>query len=48
MRLLRRITLAMSAAPSSPANTAVSLEPRHFGMWSKSGSNLSQQNCKGG
>jgi hypothetical protein len=32
MRLLRRITLAMSAAPSSPANTAVSLEPRHFGM----------------
>jgi AraC-like DNA-binding protein len=32
MRLLRHITLAMSAAPSSPANTAVSLEPRHFGM----------------
>jgi AraC-like DNA-binding protein len=32
MRLLLRITLAISAAPSSPANTAVCLEPRHFGM----------------
>ena len=48
MRLLRRITLAMSAAPSSPANTAVSLEPRHFRTLSRSGSNLSQQNCEGG
>ena len=44
MRLLRRITLAMSVAHSSPANTVVSLEPRHFGMWSRSGSSLSQQN----
>jgi hypothetical protein len=44
MRLLRRITLVMSVAPSSPANTADSLEPRHFGMWSRFGSNLSQQN----
>ena len=48
MRLLRRITLAMRAGHSSPANTAVSLEPRHFGTLSRSGSNLSQQNCEGG
>ena len=44
MRLLRRITLGMSVGHSSPANTAVSLEPRHFGMWSRSGNSLSQQN----
>jgi hypothetical protein len=24
------------------------LEPRHVGMWSRSGSRLGQQNCKGG
>ena|ERR1700733_15012408 len=48
MRLPRRITLDMPVAHSSPANTDDSLEPRHFGMWSRSGSNLSQQNCKGG
>jgi hypothetical protein len=29
-------------------NTAVSLEPRQFGMWSRSGNSLSQQDCKGG
>jgi hypothetical protein len=44
MRLLRRITLGMSVGHSSPANTAVSLESRHFGMWSRSGNSLSQQN----
>jgi hypothetical protein len=47
MRPLRRITLVMRAAHSSPANTAVSLEPHHFGTWGRSGSNLSQQNCEG-
>jgi hypothetical protein len=46
MRPLRRITLVMRAAHSSPANTAVSLEPHHFGTWSRSGSNLRQQNCE--
>ena len=44
MRLLRRITLAISVGHSSPANSAASLEPRHFGMWSRSGNSLSQQN----
>ena len=44
MRLLRRITLAISVGHSSPANIAASLEPRHFGMWSRSGNSLSQQN----
>ena len=44
MPLLRRITLVMSVAPSSPANTAVSLEPRHFGMWSRFDNSLNQQN----
>jgi hypothetical protein len=44
MRLLRRITLVMSVAPSSPANTAVCLEPRHFGMWSRFDNSLNQQN----
>src|SRR5258708_9182722 len=48
MLLLRRITLVMRAGHSSAANTAVSLEPRHVGMWSRSGSRLGQQNCKGG
>ena len=48
MHLLRRITLAMRAGHSSPANTAVSLEPRHFGTLSRSANNLSQQNCEGG
>src|SRR6267378_1366850 len=38
MLLLRRITLVMRAGHSSAANTAVSLEPRHVGMWSRSGS----------
>jgi hypothetical protein len=47
MRLLRRITLGMSVAHSSPANTAVSLELRRFGMWSKPASSLDQQNCEG-
>ena len=44
MRLLRRITLVMSVAPSSPTNTAVSLEPRHFGMWNRCDNSLNQQN----
>ena len=48
MRPLRHIRLGMSAAHSSAANTAASLESHHFGMWSRSGSNLNQQNCKGG
>ena len=48
MHLLRRITLVMRAAHSSLVNTAVSLEPRHFGTLSRSGSNLSQQNSEGG
>ena len=30
------------------SRSAVSLEPRHFGMWNRSSSNLSEQNCKGG
>jgi hypothetical protein len=38
----------MRAAHSSLVNTAVSLEPRHFGTLSRSGSNLSQQNSEGG
>ena len=48
MRLVRHITLVMRAAHSSLVNTAVSLEPRHFGTLSRSGSNLSQQNSEGG
>jgi hypothetical protein len=40
MRLPRRITLDMPVAHSSPANTAASLEPRHFGMWSWPASRL--------
>jgi hypothetical protein len=46
MRLLRRITLAMSVGHHSPANTAVSLELRRFGTWGRSVSNLRQQNCR--
>jgi hypothetical protein len=34
----------MSVAHSSAANTAVSLGPRRFGMWGKSGGSPSQQN----
>ena len=48
MRPMRRITLVMRAAHSSPATTAVSLEPRLFGMWSRPASSLNQQNCEGG
>src|SRR5882762_6531941 len=48
MLLLPRITLDMRAGHSSAANTAVSLEPRHVGMWSRSGSRLGKQNCEGG
>ena len=44
MRLLRRITLAMLVGHNSPANTADSLEPRHFGMWSRFDNSLNQQN----
>jgi hypothetical protein len=44
MRLPRRITSDMPAAHSSPANTALSLELRHFEMWSRFGSSLSQKN----
>ena len=40
MRPLRRITLVMRAAHSSPVNTAVSLEPRRLGMWSWPASSL--------
>jgi hypothetical protein len=36
--------LAMLVGHNSPANTAVCLEPRHFGTWSRSVSSLSQQN----
>jgi hypothetical protein len=46
MRLVRHITLVMRAAHSSPVNTAVSLEPRRFGMWSRPASSLKQQNCE--
>ena len=44
MRLPRRITLDMAVGHSSPANTADSLEPRHFGMWSRFDNSLNQQN----
>jgi hypothetical protein len=46
MRLVRHITLVMRAAHSSPVNTAVSLEPRRFGMWSRPASSLKQKNCE--
>src|SRR5258705_11992298 len=48
MLLRRGIPLVMRAGHSSAANTAVSLERRHVGMWSRSGSRLGQQNCKVG
>jgi hypothetical protein len=47
MRLLRRITLGMSVAHSSAANTAVSLEPRRFAMWIRPASSLNHHNCEG-